>query len=252
MRREHNVLIAEAEVVGHLRRVPVREQSVGAEVFIYLDKMQLALRLLARPRRARLAVANNAALARNPSGFDQRPQAQNHAGRIAAGVGHEPRTGQLVAIKLRQTVDGFFRQLARRRRQFVPVSKSFRIVEAERAAQVHHADASLQELRDHLERRFMGRSQERRARAAGSDRVHRKCFARGFAPAAQVRENVGQTLHRRRVFAQVKSWLLNSRVPKEQLGELEACIARCSDDGDPLRAVHRSKSSIRFWTVLRA
>src|SRR3979490_1342262 len=53
-------------------------------------------------------------------------------------------------------------------------------------------------------------------------------------------------------FTQIEGWFLNFRVPKEELGQLETCIARRSDYGDPLRVVHRSRSSIRFWTAARA
>ena len=101
-----------ARVIGHFRRVPVREQSVSAQIFVHLDKVQLALWFLARARGAGLAIADDAALPRDPAGLHQRPQAKNHAGRVAAGIGHQPRARQLTGVKLRQAVNGFLGQFA--------------------------------------------------------------------------------------------------------------------------------------------
>src|SRR6266436_6435156 len=67
-----------------------------------------------------------------------------------------------------------------------------------------------------------------------------------------MRKNLGEALDVRRTLAQIKRWLLNFWVPEEKLGQLEACIARRSDYGDPLWVVHRSRSSMRFWTAARA
>ena len=128
----------------------------------------------------------------------------------------------------------------------------FRIVEAERAAQVHHPQARVQKLRHDFQRSFVRRREKHRARSARGHGIDRKRLARRFAPAAQVRKNLGEALHVRRALAQVKGWLLNFRVPEEKLGQLETCIARRSDYGDPLRVVHRSRSSMRFWTAARA
>jgi len=51
-----------ARVIGHFRSVPVREQSVGAQILVHLDKVQLAFRFFARARGAGFAIADNAAL----------------------------------------------------------------------------------------------------------------------------------------------------------------------------------------------
>src|SRR5258706_8225715 len=252
MRREDDVVAIDAQMIGYFRRVPVRKQSVGAQIFVHFDKVQLALGFLPCSRRAGLAIANYAALFRDPAGLDERPQAENHAGRITAGIGDQARAGQLIGIKFRQTVNGFFGQFARRRRQFVPLRECFRIVEAERAAQVHHPHACVQKLRHKFKRRFVRRGEKYCSRTARGHGIHRKSLAGRFAPAPQTRENFRQTLHLRGSLAQVEGWFLNFRVPKEQLGQLETCIARRSDYGDPLRVTHRSRSSIRFWTAARA
>src|SRR5579871_1984452 len=82
--------------------------------------------------------------------------------------------------------------------------------------------------------------------------VDRKSFAGSFSPATKVRENFRKALYVRRAFPQVKRRFLYFGMPKKKLGQLKTCIARCSDYGDPLRVVHRSKSSMRFWTAARA
>ena len=78
-------------MIGNFRRVPMREKIVRAEIFIHLDEMRLALRFFARPADARFAVADDSARAVDPIRFDQRPQAQDHRCRIAAGIRDEPR-----------------------------------------------------------------------------------------------------------------------------------------------------------------
>src|ERR1700676_4818244 len=98
----------------------------------------------------------------------------------------------------------------------------------------------------------MRRRKKHGACSAPCNCIDRKRLAGRFAPASQMRENLGEALHVRRTLAQIKSWLLNFWVPEEKPGQLESCIARCPDYGDPLRVVHRSKSSMRFWTAARA
>ncbi len=113
-------------VVGHFRRVPVREQAVGAEIFVHFDEVQFALRFLARARRAGLAIADDAALERDPARFHQRPQAENHARRIAAGIGDQPRVRQLIGVQLRQTVNGLFRQILSAAPAICTIARTFR------------------------------------------------------------------------------------------------------------------------------
>src|ERR1700687_38709 len=98
----------------------------------------------------------------------------------------------------------------------------------------------------------MRRGKKHRSRTARGHGVDRKSPAGRFAPAPQAGENFSQTLHMRGTFPQIESWFLDFRVPKEKLGQLEPCIARRSDYGDPCRVVHRSRSSIRFWTAAGA
>src|ERR1700682_4079988 len=98
----------------------------------------------------------------------------------------------------------------------------------------------------------MRRGKKHCPRTARGHGVDRKSLAGRFAPSPQAGKNLGQALHMRGTLAQIEGWFLNFRVPKEKLGQLEPCIARRSDYGDPLRGGHRSRASIRFWTAARA
>ena len=49
---------------GDFRRVAMREQAVGAEIFVHFDEVRFALGFFARAADAGLAIANDSARAR--------------------------------------------------------------------------------------------------------------------------------------------------------------------------------------------
>ena len=83
-----NFAVSDSKMLGNLRRVPVGEQAVGAEVFVYLHEVELTFWLLAGSRSAGFAIADDAPAGRDPSRFHQRPQPQNHRRRITARIRH--------------------------------------------------------------------------------------------------------------------------------------------------------------------
>ena len=88
-------------------RVPVRKKIVGFEILVYLDELQIATQFLPRPAGARFAIANHAAPCRDPTGIGQRAQRQNHAGRVAPGVGDDARMLYLRFVNLRHSISRF-------------------------------------------------------------------------------------------------------------------------------------------------
>src|SRR5208283_1207680 len=109
----------------------MREEIVSAEVFAYLDEMQIAPRLLARATRAGFTVADDILRRRDEASLRQRAQRENHAGRIAAGIGDEFRPRNAVRVELRQTVHGVAKMRLVRCGLLVPGGERLRRGEAE-------------------------------------------------------------------------------------------------------------------------
>ena len=99
--------------------------------------MRLALRLFSGTAYARFAITNDSARRVDPSGFDERPQPQNHRSWVAAGIGDESGCRQRLCIQLGKPVHGFLQNFSCGRRKFVPVLKRLRLVKTERPAQIH-------------------------------------------------------------------------------------------------------------------
>src|SRR5216684_3435608 len=87
------------------RRMAVRKKIVGLEILIEFREMEIAPRLLARSRRPGLAVANDAMFRGDPAGVNERPQREDNAGGVAAGIGDKPRARDFVSVQLGQTVN---------------------------------------------------------------------------------------------------------------------------------------------------
>src|SRR5580704_1127033 len=93
-------------MAGNFRGVSMREQAIGAEIFVHLDEMSFALRFFSRAADAGFAVADDSARGVDPPSFDKWPQPQNDGGGIAAGIRDQARLRKRVAIKLWETIDG--------------------------------------------------------------------------------------------------------------------------------------------------
>jgi len=89
MRRKHDLVFRETGMLEDLGRMPVREQPIGLEILVDFDEMQIAARILAGAARAGLAIANNAGVRGDPTGFRERAQSKDHAGGITAGIGNQ-------------------------------------------------------------------------------------------------------------------------------------------------------------------
>src|SRR5580700_8127301 len=98
MRGKDKVACWNSQMLDDFRRVPVREEAVRAEVFVYLDEMQFALGFLAGSGSARFAIANDPASRGDPSRIKEGPESQNYRGRIAAGIGDQFRVAHGLAI----------------------------------------------------------------------------------------------------------------------------------------------------------
>src|SRR6202035_2143437 len=94
--------------------------------------------------------------------------------------------------------------------------------------------------------------QERQFRSALRNCLHGKSPARRLAPPAKLRKDLREAVHRLGAFAQIKRRFGDSGVPKQELRQLESCVAGCSNDGAPHGSVHRSMASNRCCTAVLA
>jgi hypothetical protein len=74
----------------------MREEIVGTEIFIHLDKLKVAAGVFASAAGAGFAIANHATIGREKSGSGERTEAENYAGGVATGISDEPGIRELV------------------------------------------------------------------------------------------------------------------------------------------------------------
>ena len=86
--------------------MPVAEDAVSGKIVGRVHVVCLGCGSFAGSAHAALRIGHNAALEIEQTGGSQRLQRQNHRGRVAAGVGDQPRRGNLLAEELRHTIDG--------------------------------------------------------------------------------------------------------------------------------------------------
>ena len=94
----------------HLRGVPVPGRGVGLEVVVDLAVQQVQLGLAPRSGDAGGAVGDDA-LGLHQPGPEQGDQGHEHAGHVAAGIGHQPSAANLVPVELGQPVDRLGQQV---------------------------------------------------------------------------------------------------------------------------------------------
>jgi hypothetical protein len=75
-------------MLKNLRSVPMRKEPIGLEILIDFHEMEIAARFFTGAARAGLAIANNAGVRGESTGFRERAQGKNHAGSIATGIGN--------------------------------------------------------------------------------------------------------------------------------------------------------------------
>src|SRR6266567_2052067 len=221
--RKNHFLLRQARVVENFRRMAVREEAIGLEILIHLDKVEIAAGVFAGAAGAGFAVANDAGVRSDPSCLSERPQSKNHAGGIAARIGNQASCRNLAGVKFRNAIDSLGEPFGMGSGPLVPGCKSFRRTKTECAAQIHDAK-------------------------------------RRFAPATELRKKLSETLRAIR-FAKVESRRPDGRVTQKNPRQFETGIAGDTDDGDLARISHFTrgpeaadrliKASIFFWRESR-
>ncbi len=76
----------------------VREKIVGFEVFVDFDELQIAAGIFTCAACAGFAVADDVLVRRDETAFGERPQREDDAGGVAAGIGNEAGFGDFFGI----------------------------------------------------------------------------------------------------------------------------------------------------------
>ncbi len=175
------------------------ENAVRRKIVGRVHKVRLRRGRLSRAAHAALGVGHNAVLQIDQSRGNQRLQRQNDRCRVAAGIGNQPRAGNLLAMQLRHAVDSL--RLRGRGQLASFVLKGVdgavgRFGQPPRSAQIDHAQAALQRFRNPLARLLMRRGEKQHLHAALGRAAPRKTApASDCRPSllpAKLRMNLGQ------------------------------------------------------------
>ena len=161
------------------------------------------------------------------AGFEQGTDSQVGRGGVAAGVGHQPRRGNPLAVKLRQAVDRFGQKRGLGMGRLVPGGVVFRGEEAKGAAEVHHARSGAEHGRGQFHGDFRWGGQKYQGKpfllygSAGTRDAEWRCGAAHGGRAA----GVFPVIH--------EDWF-HVRVAIEEVHQFRAAVASIPDNSDPL------------------
>ena len=153
-------------MLENLRRVAVREEAIGFEIFIHFDEMEIAAGVFACATGARLAIANDACAGSKQTCLCKRPQSQNHAGRVTAWIGNQTSLRNLAGIEFGNAVDSFRQPFGVRRGQFIPRGEGFRFAKAECSTQIDDPKTRAEQIGRQLRGDFVRGRKKRGARLA--------------------------------------------------------------------------------------
>ena len=249
MRRENKIFRCQAKMLGNFRRVAVREQVVGAEIFVHFDEMCFALRLFARAAHARFAIAHDSARQYRssplrPAAADPKSQKwdSTRVSRRCAPSAARRRKVPASRRRLPPKSPRPVRAACTTSRMFPDRENEMRRSNPRCAAPgfaASSAGTSSSEASCGVERNTTSAPLVR-------NRFHRKRPARRFSPAAKLREKFRQAAHVRVAVAQKKS--RRFRCADAAAGAWPARIPRSPwlRRRRPWHVAHRSISSTRF------
>ena len=207
----------------HFGGVPVFPQFVGFDVLVDLGKVRRGGRASSRARDARLRVHDDCTA--DASAGEEGEEGERRRGRIATGVGDEPRRAHLLPVDFGQAVDRLGQQFRRSMIRAVPLRVSRRVFQAEVGTEIDYPRFPFEECRNRFDRGAV------RKREKDDVRVLRHPPPAGavqqvVAETAQVREDVSQRPTLLPEGRQVRD--LHGRVAREPADELSPCIPRRS------------------------
>src|SRR6266851_3010173 len=245
MRGENHAVFGQAGVLENFRGVAMREKVIGLEIFVDFNEMEVATGIFAGATGSGLAIAHNAAAGCDEASIGERPQGENDAGGIAAGVGEEAGLGNFRGIKLREAINGFTEPIGVRRGKLVPGGEGFGGAKAKSAAEIDDAETHLEESRCDFRGNFVRGGEKRGAGAAGFDLRNGEGAEGRFATAAELGKQFREALLAVGV-AHVEGGRLDRGMTDEKARQLEAGVARYTHHSDVFGGSHFTSDSIFF------
>ena len=215
------------QALTNLRQVAMTGHAISLEVVGGLGEMRVQLGLAPGAGHARFGVGDQMFNIHQPL-FHQRQESELHGGRVATGVGNEPRRFDLRAVHFRQTIHRLGEQLRAGVRHAIPFFPHGRILEAKIGGQVDKLHARREQ------RARMGHGNAiRRGRehhVAGRQRLGVRLAEGERHPAPQAGEHFSYRLTR--LTARGNDLKFNVRVLGEQPQQLHAGVTGTADDAD--------------------
>ena len=180
----------DAQFLFDLGHVAVIADAVRREPLARFREQDILLQAAAGAGDARLRIDDDVRRV-DQLRFHERQKREQHRGRIAAGTGYEPRSGDFVAIVLGQAVDRVFQQRGRAVLIAIPLGIGAGIAQAKIGRHVDDLDA-LRELADLAMRRAMRKpaKDDVDLLPVGFLGTHK----RGQSQACEMREDLGEDL----------------------------------------------------------
>ena len=165
MSRKLGILVDRAEFLGYLRQVPVAVHRVGQHVLVHLGIVGCERKAAPRAGHARLGVDDHVRL--DDAGLHGGREPKYGRGWVAARVGDQVGRGHLVAVQLRQAVDGLLQVLGARVLDLVPGLVLVEVLQPEVRADVDRLDAALERLLEPRRACRVGQRREHHVDALG-------------------------------------------------------------------------------------
>ena len=118
--------------------------AIGLEIIGRLREQDIQLRLASGAGNPGLCIGDEM-IRIHDAGFQQRQKAKLDAGRITAGIRHQPRLADVLPVYLRQAIHGLGDEFGTRVLHAVPLLPQRHVLDAEICGQVNDANAGIEQ-----------------------------------------------------------------------------------------------------------
>src|SRR4029077_14883467 len=156
MRGENHAVFGQTSVFENFRSMAMGKQVIGFKIFVDFDEVEVATGIFASATGAGLAIADDAGGVGDEACIGERPECEDDAGGVAAGIGEKASLGNFRGVKFGQAIDGFAEPIGVRRGKLVPGSERLGGVKAKSAAEIDDAKACVDESGRDFRGNFVG------------------------------------------------------------------------------------------------
>ncbi len=223
-----------AQFLLDFRSVPMLRHFVSLKAVTHLTKMDGQRDPAPCPRYPRLGIGNQGPVV-DETLIQERSCRENDAGRITAGVGHEPRLADRLAMELGQAVNSP-REKFRGFMRLIPGGINESVLQAIVGAEIDNLDAPSQEFRDDIHGCLMGESGEDQV-GLGGQNLGVGVFENELAVSLERRVDFIQALPG--LLPGGDSGQLDLRMMAQESNQLETCVTGSTGNGYPQHMLPR-------------